>query len=245
MRSLSKSYPELVHAHLHDIYDFIIVGGGTAGAVMANRLSEQGKNTVLLVERGPVADSWASRVPLLSSDFASDGSRTRKISSLHQDNLGRSVELFTGSVLGGTSRINQMIYGRGLPAEYDAWRDSGNPGWGWEDMRAYFLKSERALYACDENHNNQGEWCNQTDKKLAFPGFPHVVEASHTLGLPKITDINSPEQPAIGCGLFHFTRDQHQRRSSTFSAFLPHELVVKRTSHLHIVTLTEVVKLDV
>ncbi|KAF9067311.1 alcohol oxidase [Rhodocollybia butyracea] len=244
MWPFSLSYPEFSLQEVFEEYDYIIIGGGTAGAVLANRLTTNGDSTVLLVERGPVADSWASRVPLLSSDFASDGSRTHKVSSVHQGSLGRSIELFTGSVLGGTSRMNQMLYGRGLATEYNAWRDAGNPGWGWDDMKPYFLKSERALYPCDANiHNTQGEWCNRPSEALAFPGFSHVLEASKAAGLPNISDINSPEQPVVGCGLLHFTRDQHQHRSSTYSAFLPLELVVQRTSRLHILTNTEAIKL--
>lgn len=125
--------------------------------VLANRLSTNPNTKVLLVERGPLADSWASRVPLFSSDFASDGSRTMKRMSECQEELGRPIELYNGSVLGGSSRINQMLYTRGLPAEYDAWRDNGSPGWGWEDMKPYFMKSERATYDCNpEFHGTNG-----------------------------------------------------------------------------------------
>ncbi|KAJ3780366.1 alcohol oxidase [Lentinula aff. detonsa] len=188
-------YPELSLRDISDEYDFIVVGGGTAGAALANRLSAQEANKVLLIERGPVADNWASRVPLLSADFASDGSRTRKVLSAPQDILGRSLELYTGSALGGTSRINQMLYGRGLPAEYNAWRDAGNPGWGWEDIKPYFLKSERALYPSDPSvHNTEG-------------------------------------------------MDRNQHRSSTYSAFLPMNLVLLRASLLHIITRTDAIKL--
>ncbi|KAJ3799956.1 alcohol oxidase [Lentinula aff. detonsa] len=239
-------YPELSLRDISDEYDFIVVGGGTAGAALANMLSAQEANKVLLIERGSVADNWASRVPLLSADFASDGSRTRKVLRAPQDILGRSLELYTGSALGGTSRINQMLYGRGLPAEYNAWRDAGNPGWGWEDIKPYFLKSERALYPSDPSvHNTEGEWCNQATETdgLAFPGFLHVIEASENIGLPKISDINSPVHPAIGCGLLHFTRDKNQHRSSTYSAFLPMNLVLQRASRLHIVTRTDAIKL--
>ncbi|THU91848.1 alcohol oxidase [Dendrothele bispora CBS 962.96] len=244
-----RSCPEISFSSVESEYDFIVVGGGTAGAVVANRLSAHGGAKVLLVERGPVADSWASRVPLLSSDFASDGSRTRKVLSVPQNSIGRSVELFTGSVLGGTSRINQMIYTRDVPAEYDAWRDAGNPGWGWDDMKPYFLKSEQALYDCDARvHGTKGtmiEWSNQTSTCFEFPGFSYVTEASHKLGLPWIEDLNSSDHPIIGCGALHFTRDQNQHRSSTYHAFLPFDLVVKRSSVLHILTNTEVAKLDV
>ena len=112
---------------------------------MANRLSADTSKKVLLVERGPRADTWASRVPLLSVDFRSDGTRSMKQMSEFQPVLGKSVELVTGRVLGGTSRINQMAYIRGLPAEYDAWAAAGRRGWAWKDMQPYFLKSEQAV----------------------------------------------------------------------------------------------------
>lgn len=149
-------HPFETFSSLYDVTnDSYLLGGGTAGCVIANRLSQNPKHHVLLVERGPLADSWASRVPLLSSDFASDGSRTRKVLSIPQVAVqGKSFGLYTGSTLGGSSRINQMIYTRGLPAEYDAWRDAGNPGWGWDDIKPYFVKSEKALY--DSNPSDHG-----------------------------------------------------------------------------------------
>ncbi|KAJ3992042.1 GMC oxidoreductase [Lentinula boryana] len=182
-------YAELSR-EVSDEYDFIVVGGGTAGAASANRLSAQEANKVLLIERGPVADNWASRVPLLSADFASDGSRTRKVLSAPQNILGRSLEF----------------------------------GWGWENIKPY-LKSERALYPSDPSvHNTEGI--------LRLPRAQ-----------PKISDINSPVHPVIGCGLLHFTRDKNQHRSSTYSAFHPMNLVLQRASRLHIVTHTDAIKL--
>lgn len=136
------------HDSLYSIPSHVI-GGGTAGCVLANRLSASPDVRVLLVERGPLADSWASRVPLFSSDFASDGSRTIKRPTVHQDQLGQKIELYQGKALGGSSRINQMLYTRGLPAEYDAWRKEGREGWGWDDLKGYFLKHEKATFPCD------------------------------------------------------------------------------------------------
>lgn len=166
MWPFSSAYPEVRVSEIQDEYDYIIVGkhtkltrrfklmllrrfpgGGTAGCVLANRLSAIPNITVLLVERGPRADTWASRVPLLSSDFASNGSRTQFRTSEHQPGTGHSYELLNGSVLGGSSRINQMIYTRGHQAEYDMWKASGCPGWGWSDVKGCFLKSERCLDA--------------------------------------------------------------------------------------------------
>ncbi len=128
-----------------EYFVFLRVGGGTAGCVLANRLSADLSKTVLVVERGPSANSWGSRVPLFSADFSSDGSRTMIRKSEYQENLGRSLDLYTGRSLGGGSRINQMFYTRGLPAEYDAWAAAGRKGWSWEEFRPYFLKSEDAV----------------------------------------------------------------------------------------------------
>lgn len=147
-------------------------GGGTAGCVLANRLSADPSNTVLLIERGPRADSWAARVPLFSSDFASDGSRTLKRPSEMQRELGRPIFLFSGGALGGTSRINQMLYTRGLPAEYDSWAEAGRKGWGWKDMEPCFVKSERALGMKNDGvHGTGGEWRNRSSGDFQFRGF--------------------------------------------------------------------------
>ena len=135
---------------------------------------------VLLVERGPVADTWASRVPLFSSDFASDGTRTIKRTTVPQKELvgkdgqrgTRVVEAYTGGVVGGTSRINQMLYTRGLPAEYDEWESrAGAKGWGWDGVKDLFLKSERADVEVQGVHAQRGEWQNRTHAGFYFRGF--------------------------------------------------------------------------
>lgn len=128
-----------------DYHALQLLGGGTAGCVLANRLSVSPNTNVLLVERGPLSDGWASRVPLLSSDFMSNGSCTMVRKSEYQPELGRSIDLYHGSVLGGSSSINQMLYTRGLQKEYDLWAESGCPGWSWNGVAPYFKKSERAL----------------------------------------------------------------------------------------------------
>ncbi|KAG7096006.1 hypothetical protein E1B28_006688 [Marasmius oreades] len=238
MRFFPEQYPEVQLDNTRPEYDYIIVGGGTAGCVLANRLSHNPQNRVLLVERGPLSDSWSSRVPLLSSDFASNGSRTRKVLSTPQAAIeGKLFGIYTGSALGGSSRINQMIYARGLPAEYDAWREAGNPGWGWEDMKPYFIRPEKALYDTNPSeHGHDGEWCNRAESELAFPGFRQVINAAEELGFPYIEDINASDvNGAVGCGSLHFTRDQGQRRNSTYHAFLPAPLCRQR-KNLHIVT---------
>ena len=203
MWPFSIAYPEVRFVDILDEYDYIIVGkhttsfiqrlclhltfhllfsgGGTAGCVLANRLSQSPDITVLLVERGPLADSWASRVPLLSSDFASDGSRSQTRVSEYQPEIGRSINLCTGSVLGGTTRINQMIYIRGLEKEYDMWKEeTGCKGWGWDDVSPLFKKSENALGGGDANvdqevHGTTGNFLSLSDFESSFLIFPFFV----------------------------------------------------------------------
>ena len=126
-------------------YDYIVAGGGTAGCVLASRLSEDPSVSVLLIEQGPVADTWMSRVPLLSvnvhgKDELTSRWWTQPLS--HAD--GRFVQVVRGECLGGTSRINGMLYTRGTPGDYNRWKELGNEGWGYEDVEPYFVKSENA-----------------------------------------------------------------------------------------------------
>lgn len=187
-----SGYPEVTFDELREKYDYVIVGewlardyagdidlsgscsgGGTAGCVLANRLSASPDKTVLLIERGPIADSWASRVPLLSSDFSSDGSRSQKRMSEYQPELGRPIELVHGSALGGSTRINQMLYTRGLRKEYDMWAKSGCEGWAWKDVEPFFKKSERFL----EDGDDVGCHGKKGDVPVLVHGCPVLISA--------------------------------------------------------------------
>lgn len=123
-----------------------IPGGGTAGCVLASRLTEDPSVSVLLVERGSLKAGWLSRIPLLSSHFASDGSSTHIVTSTPQEHVnGRSFPIAGGNSLGGASKINAMLYTRGLPGEYNAWSQAGREGWSYGEIQPYFIKSETDL----------------------------------------------------------------------------------------------------
>lgn len=135
-----------------------MTGGGTAGCVLANRLSADPGNTVLLLERGPADDSWASRIPLFSANFAEDSYLARKLETDDQTALGRSIEIFQGKGLGGSTRINHMFYTRGPTSQYDGWEQNGAEGWGSKALLSYFIKSECAQYDASASvHGTQGE----------------------------------------------------------------------------------------
>lgn len=123
-----------------------VLVGGTAGCVLASRLSEDPQVTVLLLERGPLVDSWKSRVPLLSVDFRSASSPTyqwKSTANSVSDEIPVS-SMVSGKALGGTSKVNAHIYTRSTPGEYNALEASGQQGWGWDIVQRYFKRSENS-----------------------------------------------------------------------------------------------------
>ncbi|KAF8961748.1 hypothetical protein BDZ97DRAFT_1905454 [Flammula alnicola] len=200
-------------------YDYIIVGGGTAGCVLANRLSENPSVRVLLLERGNARLGWATRVPLLSTNFMGDENAAYKWPAAPGMNLtgNRSLNMVTGKGLGGGSAINSMQYTRGYPLEYNLWSDNGRKGWSFNEVEGYFKKSEKFVSTPERKHHGTNDACV-------------------SLGVPYTDDINDPNAPLNVCGKFDCTIDLGGRRSSTFSAFLPQALASERKSHLHICT---------
>ena len=123
-------------------YDFIIVGGGTAGLALAGRLTETGTQNVLVLEAGP-APSIVAAYKAPGADQQLSGSPIDwAFTTLPQKSLnGRSVTYNRGRCLGGSSAINGLTYGRGSPSVYDLWEDLGNPGWSWDDVYPLFIKA--------------------------------------------------------------------------------------------------------
>ena len=125
-------------------YDFIVVGAGSAGCAVANRLSEDGSQRVLLIEAGGRDTRISFHIPLMVVNLLKDPSVTWPFITEPQTALNNRTQLWTrGRVLGGSSSINGNVYVRGDPAEFDSWKDMGLSGWGWNDMLPYFKKMER------------------------------------------------------------------------------------------------------
>ena len=120
--------------------------GGTAGCVLASHLSEDLSISVLLLESGPVINSWSSRVPLLSTDYQFKSTPAYKWASAPIQRLkGRTFQMVSGKAMGGTSKINGSMYARSTPGEYNAWARDGRKGWSYDEVESYFNRSEKSL----------------------------------------------------------------------------------------------------
>ncbi|KAG5643919.1 hypothetical protein DXG03_009491 [Asterophora parasitica] len=125
-------------------YTYVVVGGGTAGCVLASRLSEDPAVTVLLIERGPVAEGWAAKVPLLSSNFSDQRAPIYNWESAPLAAVnGKTFTMVTGKALPGSAKINGLLYTRSVPEEYNMWEAAGRKGWGWRHVEPYFARARR------------------------------------------------------------------------------------------------------
>jgi len=186
-------------------YDYIIVGAGTAGCLLANRLSADPSQRVLLLEAGGRDNYHWIHIPvgylyLMGNPRADWGYATAAEPGLN----GRSLSYPRGKVLGGCSSINGMIYMRGQARDYDGWRQMGNPGWGWDDVLPYFRRHEDqwALEpdAFEELHDRGGEWRIEKPR-ISWEILDAFRDAAAEAGIPKIDDFNRGSNE--GCGYFH------------------------------------------
>ncbi|KAK2613228.1 hypothetical protein N8I77_000152 [Diaporthe amygdali] len=244
------SYPTRTPSEIHaKAYDYIIVGGGTAGCVLASRLSEDPNVTVLVIEKGHVKDNIVSRIPLLSQNiFLGDPLQvqsTRWSEPIPEAN-GRRVRIWTAEGLGGASRINAMLMTRGCRADYVAWsKELGLSDWGWEQVEPYFRKIENAVERPDSQTRGHNGPVEARANKLPFEWGPYIEKSFQKVGVPLGGDCNGPEAPAMG--LFHVEAaiDKRSRRISAFQAFLGKRIAKERLDRLTVCTGAIVSRLDV
>ncbi len=198
-------------------YDYIIVGAGSAGCVLANRLSASGKHSVLLLEAGPVDRSPWIRIPLGYGKLFKDPRYNWLFRSEPQAGLdGRVIAQPRGKVLGGSSSINGLVYIRGQREDFDAWRHAGNPGWGWDDVLPYFRRSEDQSRGADVLHG-QGGPLAVSDQQEEHPLCDAFIAAAAQQGIVRNDDFNGEHQE--GAGYFQ-TTSRHGLRCSSAVAYL-------------------------
>jgi choline dehydrogenase len=211
-------------------FDYVIVGAGSAGCVLANRLSADGKNSVLLLEAGPKDSNLWIHVPLGYAKLFKDKSVNWMYQTEPEPGLGgRQVFQPRGKVLGGSSSINGLLYVRGQHEDYDRWRQHGNAGWGYEDVLPYFKKAENQQRGADAYHGVGGP-LPVSDWRHADPLSEAFVVAATEIGIPTNPDFNGATQE--GAGFFQTTTRRGRRASTAFSYLRP----ARGRGNLHVET---------
>jgi choline dehydrogenase-like flavoprotein len=205
------------------MYDYIIIGGGSAGCVLAARLSEDPAIKVALLEAGAVDSSVLIHCPAGLALLAQTGAVNWAFETTPQPGLnGRKGYQPRGKVLGGSSSINAMVYARGHRADYDHWGEQGNPGWRYADVLPYFKKAEnneRTFEAKDAPFHGKGGPLNVMDLRSPSKYGPIFVAAGKQAGHPESKDFNGAQQH--GVGMYQVTHKNGERWSAAKAYLTP------------------------
>ncbi len=201
-------------------FDHVIVGAGSAGCVLAARLSEDPAVSVALLEAGPADNSVLLQCPAGLALLARNGQANWGFETVPQTGLnGRRGYQPRGKVLGGSSSVNAMIYMRGHPSDYEHWAAEGNEGWGWDDVLPWFKRAEHNERGADAFHGTGGP-LNVMDLRSPNPLLAAFIEAGRQAGFPINTDFNGASQEGIGA--YQVTQRNGERFSAAKAYLTPH-----------------------
>jgi choline dehydrogenase len=211
-------------------FDYVIVGAGSAGCVLANRLSADPALKVLLLEAGGKDDYIWIRIPVGYLKTQNNPRTDWCFKTAPEPGLnGRALNYPRGRVLGGCSSINGMLYLRGQARDYDQWRQLGNPGWGWDEVLPYFKRHEDNAAGADAMHGAGGEW-RVEGQRLSWGILDAFREACAEVGIPKTEDFNRGDNE--GCGYFLVNQKRGVRWNAADGFLHP----VRRRANLTVMT---------
>ncbi|HEY4174815.1 MAG TPA: GMC family oxidoreductase N-terminal domain-containing protein [Rhodopila sp.] len=223
-----------------ETYDYIVVGAGSAGAVVANRLSADPRNKVLLLEAGPASHPW-SRIPIGFAKLINNPAANWLYSAEPEANTnGRSLPVPRGKMLGGSSSINGMAFVRGQAQDFDTWAQMGNQGWSYDDVLPLFKRMERYEGGGDDKFRGRDGPLRVTDPQPLDPLYVALIKAAEQVGIRHNPDYNGATQDGIAMSQATIAS---RRRMSTAHCFLD---PIRKRPNLHIVTdaLTQGLVLD-